>query len=274
MERAIVNSGVELEYERVGEGEPVIFIHGALIADAFQPLLRQPSLTTGSRMLNYHRRGHAGSSPGTGPVNVEQHARDCLSLMDALGIDRAHVDGHSYGGDIALQMALDAPQMVHSLALLEPALFVGSSAAGYRAALEGARTRYREAGGEVTLNEFLAARWPTYRAPLDAAIPGGFDQGARDAGVFFERELPGLLAWTFGEVEAQRINAPVLSILGGNDDIPGSRFAETHHFILSTMPRPERAVVSDGWHLFHVQDPAATAAVLADFWAGHPIPDQ
>ena len=144
MERVIIDD-IELEYEVSGAGEPVIFIHGALIADAFRPLLREPGLATGYCLLNYHRRGHAGSSPATGPISIQQHAADCRALMKHLGIYRAHLAGHSYAGDIALQLAVDAPESVHSLVLLEPALFVGASAAGYRAALEGARTRYRAA---------------------------------------------------------------------------------------------------------------------------------
>jgi pimeloyl-ACP methyl ester carboxylesterase len=194
--------------------------------------------------------------------------------MEFLRIDRAHVTGHSYGGAIALQLALDAPESVSSLALLEPALSVGASAGCYRMALEGARTRYREAGGEVVLDEFLTARWPGYREPFDAAIPGGFDQGARDAGVFFECDLPGLLAWTFGEREVQRIQSSVLSMLGRNNDTAGSFFTEAHHYLLSRLPQVEGAIVNDGWHLFQVQYPAGTAAILADFWARHPIPDQ
>jgi pimeloyl-ACP methyl ester carboxylesterase len=73
MERATLN-GIELEYEVAGTGEPVVFIHGALIADAFRPLVRQASLVSEYRLLNYHRRGHAGSSPLVGSISVGRQA--------------------------------------------------------------------------------------------------------------------------------------------------------------------------------------------------------
>ena len=98
-------------------------IHGALIADAFAPLLAEPVLTTRYRLIHYHRRGYAGSTNPTGPVSIAQEAADCRALLRHLGVERAHVAGHSLGGAIALQLALDAPEAVHSLVLLEPGLF-------------------------------------------------------------------------------------------------------------------------------------------------------
>jgi pimeloyl-ACP methyl ester carboxylesterase len=194
--------------------------------------------------------------------------------MRHLGIDRAHIVGHSYGGTIGLQLALASPASVHSLALLEPALFVGASAGGYRASLLAAQARYREAGGAVILHEFLAARWPGYRQPFDALLPGALDQGASDAGTCFEHELPGLLAWRFGEAEANRVHQPTLSILGGENDAPGSRFTDTHQDLLSWLPNIEGAVLPGATHFLQAQDPAGVATILADFWRRHPMPDQ
>ena len=126
MERARTD-GAELEYEVSGTGEPAVFIHGAFIADMFRPLLAEPSLAGRYRLIRYHRRGYAGSSRASGPVSVARQAADCRALLRHLGVERAHVVGHSYGGAVALQLALDTPGVAHSLALLEPALMVGAS---------------------------------------------------------------------------------------------------------------------------------------------------
>jgi pimeloyl-ACP methyl ester carboxylesterase len=88
----------ELEYEVRGTGEPVVFIHGALIADAFRPLAREPGLAHRFQLILYHRRGYANSSRTSGVVTVSQQAADCLSLLRHLEIERAHVVGHSLGG--------------------------------------------------------------------------------------------------------------------------------------------------------------------------------
>src|SRR5215207_1382537 len=108
-------------------GEPVLLIHGAILADAIVPLLTQRTLADHYRLIHYHRRGFAGSSRHTGPCSIAQQAADARALLDHLGVEHAHVVGHSYGGTIALQLALDAPERVASLVLLEPAGIAAAS---------------------------------------------------------------------------------------------------------------------------------------------------
>jgi pimeloyl-ACP methyl ester carboxylesterase len=268
LERARTDE-VELEYEISGTGEPVVFIHGAFIADTFRPLLAEPSLTGRYRLILYHRCGYAGSSHVSGPVSVAQQAADCRALLRYLGVERAHVVGHSYGGIVALQLALDTPGVAHSLALLEPGLMVGASAQGYRESLARGVERYREAGAAVVVDEFLQARWPGYRATLDLVLPGAFDQAVADAGTWFEREVSGQLGWRFGEAEARRISQPTLSVLGGESDALWSRFGETQRLLLAWLPHAEGFVLPGTTHFMQIQDPRGMAEALGAFWARH-----
>ena len=105
MEHAKVNA-VELGYEVVGSGEPMLLIHGAHIADALQPLVTEPALERFQR-VRYHRRGLGGSTypADAGPTSVAEQAEDAVGLLDHLGVARAHVVGHSLGGAIALELA-------------------------------------------------------------------------------------------------------------------------------------------------------------------------
>lgn len=271
MEKARIN-GAELEYEVSGTGEPVVFIHGAFIADAFRPLLAEPSLAGRYRLILYHRRGYVGSSRASGTISVVQQATDCRALLRHLGVERAHVVGHSYGGVVALQLALDTPSVVYSLALLEPALMLGSSAQGYRESLVRGAERYREAGAAVVVDEFLQARSPGYRAALDRALPGAFAQAVADAGTSFEHELPGLLGWHFGEAEARRISQPALCVLGGESDALWPRFGETHRLLLAWLPHAEGFVLPGATHDLQIEDPRGMAEALAAFWARHRLP--
>ena len=161
MERADVD-GITLEYEVSGTGEPVVFVHGAFIADVFRPLLGEPSLAGQYQLITYRRRGYGGSSRTPGPISAERQAADCQALLRYLGVERVYVVGHSFGGAVALQLALDAPEVVHSLALLEPALFVGASAQAYRESLARSAQGYREEGAVLVMEEFFRARWPGY----------------------------------------------------------------------------------------------------------------
>ena len=159
--------GITLAYAVTGAGQPVICIHGALIADAFQPLLTEPSLASRYQLISYHRRGHGNSSRASGPISIAQQAADCGALLAHLGVQQAHVVGHSFGGATALQLALDTPFVVHSLALIEPALMIGESGGSYREALARGAQRYRKADPAVVVDEFLQARWPGYQERLD-----------------------------------------------------------------------------------------------------------
>jgi len=273
MESANID-GVVLEYEKSGTGEPVVFIHGALIADAFLPLVHATDLAQAFQLIVYHRRGYAGSSHLDAPVTLPQQAADCLALLHYLGIERAHVAGHSLGGSIALQLALDAPETVGTLALMEPAMFVGETADSYRESLRQGAERVSQAGATAAVDGFLSARWTGFRAPLDRLVPGGFEQAVRDAGDQFTHEMPGLLDWQFGDDDARRVTQPTLSILGGANDLPGTRFQDAHRYLQAALPNVEGMVIPGLEHMLHVQEPGKVAAILADFWDRHPLTAQ
>jgi pimeloyl-ACP methyl ester carboxylesterase len=96
-------------------------IHAGVCADFFEPLQHEPALAERYRILRYHRVGYAGSGSVDGPVGIADQATHCHLLMRHLGIERCHVAGHSSSAMIALQLALDAPDLVQTLALLDAA---------------------------------------------------------------------------------------------------------------------------------------------------------
>jgi 3-oxoadipate enol-lactonase len=262
---AAVN-GIELEYDDRGAGDPIVFIHGALVADAFGPLVNEPALA-GFRMILYRRRGYGGSTPPRGSVSIQDQASDCRALLRRLDIERAHVVGHSFAGCVALQLAADFPAVVRSLTLLEPSLMIGDTAASYRASLAAATERYRSDGAAAVIDAFIEARWPGYREPLERVLPGAFADAVRDAAATFECDLPAQLDWTFDERDLRRITQPVLAVLGGDSNAMWSRFGEVHDLMLQTLPRAQGLTVPDSTHMMQVQQPAALAEAIAAFCA-------
>jgi pimeloyl-ACP methyl ester carboxylesterase len=146
---------------------------------------------------------------------------------------------------------------------------VGASAQDYRESLARGVERYREAGAEVVVDEFLQARWPGYGTTLDRVLPGAFAQAVADAGTWFEREASGQLAWRFGEAEVRRISQPTLSVLGGESDALWSRFGETHRLLLAWLPHAQGFVLPGTTHFLQIQNPRGMAEALAAFWARH-----
>jgi len=266
--------GGELEYEVRGTGEPVLLIHGSILADAFAPLVAQPPLANRYRLIHYHRRGFAGSCRHAGPCSIAEQAADARALLDHLGVARAHVVGHSTGGAISLQFALDAPERVASLALLEPAgIGVPGGAAFMQEVLVPAGERYASGDKAGAVALFLqGACGPQVREVVDQALPpGAYDQAAADADTFFVTELPALGEWRFGPEEAARIDQPVLLVLGADSDAVTPMSGEMNAALAEWLPRAESVTLPGATHALQMMNPAGTAALLAAFFARHPV---
>lgn len=272
-DRVPVDAG-ELEYEAQGTGDPVLLIHGAMLADAYAPLLTQPILADRHRLIHYHRRGFSGSSRHAGPCTIAQQADDARALLDHLGVERAHVVGHSYGGTIALQLALDAPERVASLALLEPAGIAAASAERFVTEVAQPSGELHARGDKAgAVDLFLrGVCGPQMREVADQALPpGAYDLAAADADTFFVTELPALGAWRFGAAEAARITHPVLLVLGADSDAVMPMFGEMNAALAQWLPRAELVELPGATHALQMMNPSGTADLLTTFFARHPM---
>ena len=265
--------GAELEYEVVGAGDPVVLIHGAFIAEAYAPLCAEPVLADRYQLVRYHRRGYAGSSPTPAPFSIARQAADCRDLLRGLGIERAHVVGHSSGGAMALQLALDAPEVVHSLVLLEPGLLDVPSGPAFAAAVEPAIRMYQAGDKEGATDATLrVAVGPAYRGFLDELIPGAYAQVLADADTVFAVEMPSLGEWRFTQEEARRITQPVLAVLGSESARDWAGWPEVQARVQEWMPHAEPFVLKGSNHALQEAHPRGVAEAMAAFFARHPIP--
>lgn len=108
---------LEICYRTLGEGFPLVFIMGLTAnMDWWDPELLD-DLSAHYQLLLFDNRGSGRTVTPQGDFTIEQFAGDTSGLMDALGIDRAHVMGVSMGGMIAQELALDYPDKVEKLVL-------------------------------------------------------------------------------------------------------------------------------------------------------------
>jgi len=100
-----------------GTGTPLLLLHGGPAMSDYMEMLG-PELA-GWRAVKYQQRGLAPSAVG-GPFTVERHVADAVAVLDELGIDQAVVLGHSWGGYLALNLALAHPERVTGLVIIDP----------------------------------------------------------------------------------------------------------------------------------------------------------
>jgi pimeloyl-ACP methyl ester carboxylesterase len=151
-------NGLEVAYERVGAGPPLVFVHGA----ASDSRLWRPQLAglAGEFTVIAWDEPGAGRSSDVPPDFTLADYAGCLAgLIDALGVGRAHVAGISWGGTVALELYRRHPELVRTLVLAD-------TYAGWKGSLPEAEVRARVEG----LREMLAVG----RESFDPTLPGLF----------------------------------------------------------------------------------------------------
>ena len=206
-------------------------------------------------------------------MSVADHAADAAALLDHLGIARAHVVGHSSGAAVAAQLALDEPDRVATLALLELSLFSVPSGEAFLAAASPVFEAYASGDPEAAAGHVPQCRQrsrvgdvpgPARRAHPRSGRPG--DQGRRhDLRRGAAQRSP---SGAFGADQAAAIRQPVLSVLGSNT---APLWIEVAEFLRNSVPDIEERTIDGVGHLLHIERPEPVAEAIADFLRRHPV---
>lgn len=115
--------GIKIYYEVYGQGEPVLFLSGIMMNTvswaAFVPTLSQRF-----KLILMDFRDQGQSSKMQGNYKIDLHVGDVLKLLDSLAIQKVHLMGVSYGGDVALLFALKHPDRLKTLMLPNTTSFI------------------------------------------------------------------------------------------------------------------------------------------------------
>jgi len=105
-------------YKRMGEGYPLILLHGAMVSGVMFALKSfAEELSKDYEVITPDLRGHGRSKNMPGPYTTVQHAEDIKKLLNALNIHSAYILGYSYGGVVAQQITYAYPSLVNKLIL-------------------------------------------------------------------------------------------------------------------------------------------------------------
>lgn len=261
MPKQCINN-VNLHFELQGDGSPLVLLHG-LQGDMSNFDRMMPTLAERHRVLAFDQRGSGWSDKPAEPYTMALYADDTARLMDALGIERAHVLGMSMGGMIAQEFALRHAERLNGLILgcttpggpKAAKLETGAREQTYEKvdlpAEERAR-RLAEAGLTQTflrsnrrvLNELIEAR---RKRPLNVdALERRM--AAIDAHDAFDR---------LGD-----IRAPTLIITGRPDSIIN---ADNSQILAERIPNARFEVLEPAGHLFWMEKPHQTMDLVLAF---------
>src|SRR5947209_7461357 len=110
-------NGIELGYQVVGEGKPLILLHGGFgSVEMFGPNVEL--LAAGRRVIGIDLQSHGRSPAADRPMRFERMAEDIAALIGSLGLERAAIMGFSLGGAVGLRTAIQHPDVVERLVLV------------------------------------------------------------------------------------------------------------------------------------------------------------
>ncbi|WP_051748037.1 alpha/beta fold hydrolase [Nevskia soli] len=254
--------GVRLHYEEAGAGPPLVLLHG-IGASCRDWEYNIPAFAEHYRVIAPDLRGF-GRSERSGNYGVATFAGDIWHLLEQLQVERFHLIGHSMGGAVALQMAVDRPQRIERLIAADTLPSFRTNTFGKRILFA---YRYLMMGvlGPQRLSSAVAGKLfpgPHQQALRDRATAGGM---ANDRGVYLET-LKQLLGWSVLE-KLDRLIMPVLVLAAEHDYFPvtdAEVFAKALH-------DAHLKIFAGMHHAVPLEAPQAFNTAVLRFLSGRPV---
>jgi 3-oxoadipate enol-lactonase len=235
------HDGLDLHYELVGAGPPVLCVHGATGTGNYEWSKLADALQRRYRFVIPDLRGHGPSDYRAGEMSIEAVNGDLLALIAHEHLAPPHLLAFSFGAEAALDLELTYSGTAASLILLSPGLGDPKSSVPTRSQLE--------------------ERWPRSLRALHAERHGD-DHWLHVMLELCERAA----ARPKADLEAiGEITCPILLVLGSEDDPRRLRQAEV---MRSAHARTQVVVVDRGRHAVHKDRPSEVAAIIDGFLAG------
>ena len=270
MSFATADDGVRLHYEEAGEGTPILFIH-EFAGDhrSWEPQVRYFSRRY--RCITYAARGY---TPSDVPDSLDAYTQaqavaDAVAVLDAAGVERAHVVGLSMGGFCTLHLGLRHPE--RALSLVVAGCGYGAQPErqeAFRSESAVIAESFREQGAAEVAKRYSLG---PARVQFQNKDPRGWQEFAHQLGehdstgaeltmLGVQARRPSLYELT-GELE--QMTTPLLLITGDEDE----GCLEPDLMLKRTIPSAALLVLPRTGHTCNLEDPAAFNRAVADFIA-------
>jgi proline iminopeptidase len=275
----------ELYYRELGQGWPIIVIHGGPDFDHTYLLPDMDRLSDSYRLIYYDQRGRGRSRSELRleDISIEQTLEDLEGLQDQLGLKTVAILGHSWGGHVAMHYAIHHPERVSHMVLMntapaahEDTLLVRQDRLGRTAVHEEKLNAIKssaeyEAGAPDTVAEYYRILFSTTikRPEHLARLKLNWTQDDILRGRAIEERFMQGLFWLEGFTLIPQLNGlrnPTLVIHGDYDWIPVP--CATH--IAEAIPGARLAVLRDCGHFAYIESPEEVRRVMAEFFSSNP----
>ena len=262
MEHTVQSDGARISYQVEGAGDaPPLLLINSIGCTREMWARNVPAFTKGFRVIRYDARGHGRSSTPHGEYTLAQLGRDALAVLDAAGVQSAHVCGISLGGITAMWMGVHAPARTTSLVLANTAARVGSTE-GWTDRIALVREKGMTAVADLAIPAWFT---PEFRERDPETV-----RGFRD--MLMACSIDGYLgccaALRDGDLREaiRRIIAPTLVIGGRTDKATTLDSAE----LIRNRIRRAHLVILEAAHLSNVEQSESFSAAVLEFLEGAP----
>jgi aminoacrylate hydrolase len=256
--------GATLSYSKSGTGPPVLLIQGVGVrGNGWAPQVE--GLGDRYTLISFDNRGIGGSASRDGRLTIEDMAADALAIVDALGLERFHVVGHSMGGVIAQALALQAPKRISSLAFL--CTFVkGSDGSKVTLPMLATAMRMRVGTRAMRRNAFLELIMPARylqqvdRAALAARLEPLFGHDLAEQPAIVMKQLSAMSKYDAGARLAGLASIPTLVVSATEDRIAAQASGRA---LAAAIPGSTYVEIADAGHGLPIHRAEETNALLA-----------
>jgi non-heme chloroperoxidase len=267
--------GVELHYVERGSGTPVVLVHGSLADYTYWEWSQQMSLLADQhRVVAYSRRyNHPNRNTRGADHSPMVEARDLSAFLDQLGPEPVHLVGHSYGAYTALVYALEHPERLRSLVLAEPPIIswlpdIPGGEGIFEGFMEGVweplARAFTEGGTAAGLD--FTARW-YFGVPWDEVTPEWQTLFSRNVEEWHALAVSANTYPKLNEEQVRGLTVPTLLLSGGKNAVGFNNLVDSH--LEQLLPNAQRVVIPGASHEMFLDDSAASAAAMLEFFGRH-----